>query len=132
MTLEGSNPKVASPFALTKWVHNISRMQYEGSFIVRLFARGYNQQEVEVGREPILSRWYLPGCPNCQDHLDVELYVPIDKETLNLLEGPAGQKVDVSWLVKVQTQDGLLRDLPVRGTPGEDHGGQIAVEIGDL
>ena len=123
--LAGSNPNVANPFSRTKWVHNISRTQYEGSFVIRLYARGHDGKEVEVGREPILSRWDVTGCANCQSHLDVNLYVPIDAATLDLLEGPAdrtGKKAEIEWLVKVQTRDGL-QGFPV-GAPGKERGGE--------
>lgn len=125
MTLAGSNPDVASPFSITKWVHNISRTQYEGSFVVRLYARGSDGKEVEVGREPILSRWNVKGCRNCQSHLDVDLYVPIDAATLKLLEGPAdptGKKAEIDWVVKVHAHDGF-HEFPT-GVPGEDRGGE--------
>ena len=122
--LAGSNPNAPNPFARTKWVHNISRAQYEGSFVVRLYARGHDGKEVEVGREPYLSRWNVKGCANCQNHLDVELYVPLDAATLDLLEGPAdrtGKKAEIDWLVKVQALDGL-HEFP----PGEERGGESA------
>ena len=127
MTLAGSNPNVPSPFSVTKWVHNISRTQYEGSFIVRLYARGHDGKEVEVGREPILSRWNVKGCRNCQSHLEVDLYVPIDGATLRLLEGPAdptGKKAEINWLVKVHAHDGV-HDFPI-SLPGEDRDGEPA------
>jgi tyrosinase len=126
-TLAGSNLIAANPFSRTKWVHNISRTQYEGSFVVRLYARGHDGKEVEVGREPILSRWNVKGCGNCQNHLDVNLYVPIDAATLDLLEGPAdrtGKKAEIDWLVKVQAHDGL-HEFPT-GAPGGERGGDPA------
>jgi len=125
MTLAGSNPNVANPFSRTKWVHNISRTQYEGSFVVLLCARGHDGKEVEVGREAILSRWNVKACANCQSHLNVDLYVPLDAATLELLEGPAGstgKRAEIHWLVKIQTHDGL-HDLPI-SAPGDDRGGE--------
>jgi tyrosinase len=124
MTLAGGNPNVANPFSHIKWVHNISRTQYEGSFVIRLYARGHDGKEVEVGREPILSRWNVKDCANCQNHLDVDLYVPIDAATMKLLEGPAdrtGKKAEIEWLVKVHARDGL-HDFPILA-PGPDRGG---------
>ena len=123
MTLAGSDPNGPNPFSLTKWVHNISRTQYEGSFVVRLYARGYDGKEVEVGREPILSRWNVKGCRNCQDHLDVDMYVPIDPATLGFLEGPAdptGRKAKIDWLVKVDAHDGLHGPEDRRNEPASE------------
>ncbi|KAF4622881.1 hypothetical protein D9613_002272 [Agrocybe pediades] len=108
--IEGQNPKAPNPFAVMKHVRNISRNHYESSFVVRLYAHTYDGQEVEVGREPVLSRWNAKGCANCQNHEDVDLYVPIPPTTLRLLEGP--QKVPVKWSVKVQTRDGQLQEFP--------------------
>ncbi|KAF8969193.1 putative tyrosinase [Flammula alnicola] len=125
LSRRGSNPNVVNPFSRTKWVHNISRTQYEGSFVIRLYARGHDGKEVEVGREPILSRWNVKGCRNCQSHLDVDLYVPIDAATLELFEGPAGptgRKAEIDWLVKIHARDGL-HEFPT-AAPGEDRGGE--------
>jgi len=125
MTLAGSNPYAPNPFPFTKWVHNISRTQYEGSFVVRLYARGHDGKEVEVDRQPILSRWNVKGCRNCQSHLEVDLYVPIDAATLKILEGsagPTGKKSEIDWLEKIHARDGL-HDFPIE-TPGEDCDGE--------
>ena len=127
MTLEGSNPDGANPFSRIKWVHNISRTQYAGSFVVRLYAKGHDGTEVEVGREPILSRNDVTGCRNCQNHLDVNVYVPLDPATLARLEGPA--KKEVEWSVKVHARDGV-HEFPVddrEGVPMNER-----PQIGDL
>ena len=123
MTLAGSDPNSDNPFVGTKWVHNISRTDYEGSFIVHLYAQGHDGQELEVGREPILSRYNLTACRNCQNHLDVDMYVPLDPATLKHLEGP--EKKEIKWLVKVQAHDGLYE------FPGDSRGGE-SPKIDDL
>lgn len=127
MTLEGSNPKAATPFSVIKRVHNISRTHYEGSFVIRLYAHAHDGTEVEVGREPILSRWNVKGCSNCQNHLDVDVYVPIDPATLKLLQGPAN--AEISWSVKVHARDGL-HDFPI-ALPGRSDPGNIP-QVDDL
>ena len=121
-TLAGSNPDAPSPFHLTKRVHNISRIQYDGSFVIRLYARGHDGKDVEVGREPILSRWNVKGCRNCQSHLEVDLHVPFDKPTLDVLQSraaPEGQKADIKWVVKIHARD-KLHEFPIPG-PGKHH-----------
>jgi len=125
MTLAGSNPNAPNPFSRIKWVHNISRTHYEGSFVVRLYARGHDGKEVEVGREPVLSRWNAKRCRNCQSHLDVDLYVPMDAATLELLEGPTDNKTEIDWLVKIHTRDGRIL------APGEDSNGE-SPKVDDL
>jgi len=115
----GSNPNEPNPFRLTKRVHNISRSDYEGSFVVRLYAQGHDGKEVEVGREPILSRWSVHKCRNCQNNLDVDLYVPIHQKTLQHFEGG-----EIKWRVAIQARDKLHEFSPVlRG--GEQDGPQI-------
>jgi len=110
----GSNPAERNPFALMKRVHNISRVDYEGSFVIRLYAQGEDGKEVEVGREPVLSRWSVHNCRNCQSHLDVDLYVPIHEKTLKHLEGG-----DIKWRVAIQARDKLHKFPPVsRGGQG--------------
>ena len=61
--------------------------------------------EVEVGREPILSCYNVTGRPNRQNHLDVDMYVPIDTKTLECLQGP--EKKAINWSVKVHVHDRL-------------------------
>ena len=124
MTLAGSNPKDSNPFFLTKRVHNISLNQYAGSFVVRLYALGDDGEEVEVGREPVLSPWDVAGCANCQNNLDVDLLVPMTAAALDLLAGPTRKKKDIRWLVKIQTHDEWYEfDI---GAPGEDRSGKPA------
>ncbi|KAF5362043.1 hypothetical protein D9756_002723 [Leucocoprinus leucothites] len=103
-----------APFVLTKRVHDIDRAQYEGSFIVRLYARGHDGKEVEVGREPVLSRWSVKGCSNCMNNLNVESYIPIDATLLKTLQGP-GRKEDIEWWAEVQTRDRLRAPRPIGG-----------------
>jgi len=104
----GHDSTIPSPFSVIKRVHNINRAQYPSSFVIRLYARGYDGKEVEVGREAILSRSNLEGCANCQNHLNVEMHVPIDPVTLERLAGPT--KADVEWVVKVHTRDGQIHE----------------------
>ena len=125
MKLAGSNPDGSNRFTQIKWVHNISRIQYDGSFVIRLYARGHDGKDVEVGREAILSRWNVKGCRNCQSHLEVDVHVPLDEVTLGLLEGraaPKGQKADIKWVVKIHAHD-KLHEFPIPGS-GEDRGNE--------
>jgi tyrosinase len=122
MKLAGSDPNAASPFPVTKWVHNISRNQYDGSFVVRLHARGHDGKDVEVGREAILSRWNVKGCSNCQNHPNVDVHVPLDAATLELLKARAGPTGEIDWVVKIQTHD-RVHEFPIAAS-GEDRGGE--------
>ena len=109
--LAGSDPNGGNLFPSIKRVPNINRANYEGSFVIRLFATAHDGKEYEVGREPVLSRGNLKGCRNCQSHLKEESYFPLDARTLEILEGPGsatGQKAEIKWQVKIQTRDRLL------------------------
>jgi len=128
MILAGSNPNLngVNPFSHIIRVRDISRNQYKGSFVIRLYARLHDGKEVEVGREPVLSRWNIDGCRNCQNHLKVTMYVPIDAPALELLKGPVGltgQKAEINWVVKIQTHDKLY-EFPNAG-PDEDRAGEM-------
>lgn len=113
--IAGSSPNAPNPFALIKWVHGINRADYEGSFIIRLYAEGYDGKEVEVGREPVLSRRNVKGCRNCQNHLEVHFHVPIDHTALQVLQGP--NNAEIKWRTKIQTRD---RQNPIFiPTPGQ-------------
>ena len=123
--LAGSNPNGPNPISRIKWVHNISRIQYDGSFVIRLHARGHDGTDIEVGREAILSRWNVKGCRNCQSHLEVDLHVPLDEATLKRLEAraaPRGQKAEIQWVVKVHARD-KVHEFPIPSS-GEDRGGE--------
>ncbi|KAF5362048.1 hypothetical protein D9756_002725 [Leucocoprinus leucothites] len=120
------NLNTRAPFVLTKKVYGINRAQYKGSFVIRLYARGNDGKEVEVGRDAILSRWSVQGCSNCLTHLDVETYIPIDKTLLNTLRG-SGITDDIKWWAEVQTRDRLRRP------PTEPHRGEPeGPKVGDL
>ena len=106
--IAGGSPDASNPFPLIKWVHGINRADYEGSFIIRLYAEGHDGKEVEVGREPVLSRRNVRGCRNCQNHLEVHFHVPIDDKALQLLQGP--NKAEIKWYTKIQTRD---RENPI-------------------
>jgi hypothetical protein len=132
ITLAGSDPTADNPFPVIKWVHHINRAQFKGSFVIRLYAQGHDGKEVEVGREAVLSRWDLQGCRNCQGHLDVDMYVPIDATTLDLLQGPKNAKI--GWRVYIQTHE-LLHHTADPGEGDEEEGeaeGVFEPEVDDL
>jgi tyrosinase len=112
--ISGSNPHGPNPFSRTKWVHNISRVQYDGSFVVRLHARGHDGEDIEVGREAILSRLNVKGCRNCHTHLEVDVHVPLDEATLKHLESRAGpgHKGEIKWVVKIHARD-QVHEFPI-------------------
>jgi len=49
----------------------------------------------------------------------------MDAATLELLEGPMGNKTEIDWLVKIHTRDGRIL------APGEDSNGE-SPKVDDL
>ena len=69
-------------------ITKINRADYSGSFIVRVYALLPSKNEVEVGREAILSRWQIAECRNCWDKVDItSAVIAIDKRTLDAIQG---------------------------------------------
>ena len=114
----------AAPLVAVKRVHNISRAQFAGSFVIRTYARGpAGGDRVEIGREPILSRWNVKGCANCQDKLSVQSLVPLDTKLLKFLGAKEDARSDegIVYEVEIQTHQGTTaRGAPLLGAePGD-------------
>jgi hypothetical protein len=94
-------------------VANINRAGYPGSFVIRTSIELPNGEFGEIGREPVLSRWSVAGCANCQDKLEEEAYVPVDDKTLAWVKGTRN-RTDVKFKVDIQKGDagGLLVPTP--------------------
>ncbi|UKZ79931.1 hypothetical protein TrVFT333_007694 [Trichoderma virens FT-333] len=73
----GELPEISSRIVKMKRVHNISRAEYLGSFVIRTFVGTSEEDKVEIGHEPVLSRRNIAGCANCQNKLEVESLIPI-------------------------------------------------------
>lgn len=93
------------PITTIKRIKNIFRSQIPGSFVVRYYAK-IGEKEYEIGRDPILSRWNVGACANCQGNLEVESLVPIHESLAETLSTTAnGEKVE--YIVKVDTRPGV-------------------------
>jgi tyrosinase len=69
-------PKAVSPHLR---ISGINRAAISGSFLVSTWA--YTPKEkgpMLIGTEPILSRWHVGGCANCQTHLDVNTHLSLE------------------------------------------------------
>ena len=103
-------------------IHNINRVNYSGSFVIRTYAK-YKNRRVEIGRDAILSRYNLTGCANCQYNEEVESLVPISKTLFEKLKGH-GKEKDIEFSVEIQTIDEKGqrhgKDL-IGGKPKFDH-----------
>ncbi|KAK0729123.1 hypothetical protein B0T21DRAFT_413224 [Apiosordaria backusii] len=57
-------------------VTGINRKNISGSFLVTTWARGDdNTPDRLLKVQPVLSRWNVDGCDNCQEHLEVESHI---------------------------------------------------------
>jgi len=128
--LVGDAGPINRSIAFKKLVTAINRADYPGSFVIRTFTTLPSGKEVEVGREPILSRWHVSDCANCRDKLDVESVVGIDHATLGLLQGDNRNRV-LEFRVEIHQPHKILRTeypskrvgkAPVGGPRGPEHG----------
>ncbi|RPB20145.1 Di-copper centre-containing protein [Terfezia boudieri ATCC MYA-4762] len=105
--LIGESGAVDRSIALKMLVTGINRADYPGSFVIRTFSMLPSGKEVEVGREPILSRWHVGNCANCRDKLEAESVVAIDHAMLGHLEG-GNQDREIEFRVKIQKFDEIF------------------------
>lgn len=77
--LRAPAPAAAAPILA---LDGVNRAAIGGSFVLSAFAvsRGGGDERKErilVGTEPVLSRWHVSGCANCQNHLEVQANFPL-------------------------------------------------------
>jgi tyrosinase len=96
----------AEPGQRTVHVAGIHRSKIRGSFLIATWADLEGEKQL-IGIEPVLSRWHVSGCANCQTRLRVSADVPL----------PAGADPG-SVAVEVHTRDGLLGTGPSRVSAG--------------
>ena len=59
-------------------VSGVNRASIPGSFAISAWAFQSNSEApLLVGIEPVLSRWHVSGCANCNNHLGVKSFVPL-------------------------------------------------------
>lgn len=91
----------------------VNRGAIAGSFVVTAWAVDADGKEQLVGAEPVLSRWHVSGCSNCQNHLEVRAFFQLtgwSKED--------AEKVD--FVARVHTR----ADISNRRRLGDGHGGR--------
>ena len=96
----------AEPAQKTVHVAGIDRSKIRGSFLIATWAELDGKKQL-IGLEPVLSRWQVSGCANCQTRLRVSA------------DSPLPPTADVSSVaVEVHTRDGLLGTGPSRDSAG--------------
>ena len=68
--------------ARTLHVGDVDRSKLEGSFLIAAYAEVDGERRL-IGVEPVLSRWHVTGCANCQNHLNASADFRISTETAN-------------------------------------------------
>lgn len=65
-----ATPLVAPPAGPVKTVHvgGLDRSKIAGSFLIAAYVEGAERMEL-IGVDPVLSRWNVGGCANCQTRL---------------------------------------------------------------
>jgi tyrosinase len=83
-------------------VSGIDRAAIRGSFLISAFATVDGKREY-IGTEPVLSRWHVEGCINCQNHLEATASFRLPR-TITTEAATATGGVEV----EVLTRQGLL------------------------
>jgi hypothetical protein len=96
----------AEPQQKTVHVAGIDRSKIRGSFLIATWADLEGKKEL-VGIEPVLSRWQVIGCANCQTRLRVSADTPLP---------PSADPGSVT--IEIHTRDGLLGTGPSRESAG--------------
>ena len=78
-------------------IGGIDRSKTRGSFLIATWADLEGKKQL-IGIEPVLSRWQVLGCANCQTKLRISADLP--------LPSTADQK---SVAVELHTRDGVIR-----------------------
>jgi tyrosinase len=81
-------------------VTGINRAAIRGSFLISVFAN-IDGKRYHVGTEPVLSRWSVQGCANCQTHLEVKAFIGMHSFREESLK-------DATYEVEIRTRDGVL------------------------
>jgi len=133
--LIGEPGPVDRSVALKKLITGVNRADYPGSFVIRTFTTLPSGKEIEVGREPILSRWHVSNCANCRNKLEVEAVVTLDQRMLDMLKGNDPNR-EPEFRVKIHKFDKIYEtQYPSRvgrGIPFAGPGGPPEPIIRDL
>jgi tyrosinase len=90
------------PIGKTLRVSRINRAKIRGSFLISAYAKVDGKREY-LGTRPILSRWHVEGCMNCQTHLEA-------KATFKLPLNADNSAIDDDSIeVEIQTRDTVLK-----------------------
>lgn len=94
-------------------ISGVNRGAIAGSFVLSAWAVDSSGKEQLVGAEPVLSRWHVSGCSNCQNHLETKAHFQ--------LTGWSREDAEkTKFVARVHTR----ADASNRGHLGNGHGGR--------
>ncbi|WP_103258504.1 tyrosinase family protein [Tabrizicola aquatica] len=104
-------------------VSHIDRTKISGSFIVAVYAEVDGEHRL-IGAEPVLSRWNVTGCANCQTKLRVSSSFHVPTASLG----------DANIKVAIHTRKGVLGDkAPAMVSAGQlratDSAGEVPFKV---
>jgi tyrosinase len=95
--------------ARTLHVAGIDRSKIRGSFLISAYAE-IDGEYVSLGHEPVLSRWNVSGCANCQSHLGVSADFRVPGKAAGASEALAKASGDAPPVhVEINTRRSVLR-----------------------
>ncbi len=100
-------------------VTGINRAPIRGSFLVSVFGN-VGGERVHLGTEAVLSRWNVQYCANCQTHLEVKTFVPVQASDHPALAAAsdAALRSAATYDVEIHTRDGVVTDAQSRAGSG--------------
>jgi tyrosinase len=100
-------------------VTGVNRAPIRGSFLVSVFSN-VGGERVHLGTEAVLSRWNTEYCANCQTHLEVKAFIPVQpSEHAELAAASDDVLSDAdTYEVEIHTRDGVVTDTQSRAGSG--------------
>jgi tyrosinase len=100
-------------------ITGINRAPIRGSFLVSVFGN-VGGERVFLGTEAVLSRWSVQYCANCQTHLEVKAFVPVQPSEHAALAAASDDVLSDAgtYEVEIHTRDGVITDTQPRAGSG--------------
>jgi tyrosinase len=100
-------------------VTGVNRAPIRGSFLVSVFGN-VGGKRVHLGTEAVLSRWNTSYCANCQTHLEVKTFIPVQPSEHAALAAAADDVLSDAgtYEVEIHTRDGVITDNQPRAGSG--------------
>ncbi|KFG94164.1 tyrosinase [Burkholderia paludis] len=90
-------------------VSGLNRAPIAGSFLVSAYVNIDGKRQL-LGTHAVLSRWSVQSCANCQTHLEVRAFFPLNQFTESAVEG-------AQYEVEVHTRDGVRHQTQPASSP---------------